>query len=97
MAKVSIVVATRNNEAIIEKCLDHIYAQKFKDFTCYIVDDGSTDQTLKIIKQEYPKTKIIIYKEPTYKYASFTKYPNTVIHLSHSIQLQIRFGHKVPT
>ena len=63
MAKVSIVVATRNNEAIIKKCLDHIYAQKFKDFTCYVVDDGSTDQTLKIIKQEYPKTKIIECKE----------------------------------
>jgi len=59
MAKVSIVVATKNNEAIIKKCLDHIYDQKFKDFTCYVVDDGSTDKTIEIIKREYPKTEII--------------------------------------
>ena len=58
MARVSIVVTTKNNAAIIRKCLDHIYDQKFKDFICNVADDGSTDKTLQIVKSEYPDTKI---------------------------------------
>ena len=38
MARVSVVVTTKNNAAIIRKCLDHIYDQKFKDFICNVAD-----------------------------------------------------------
>ena len=31
MVRVSIVVVTKNNEAIIRNCLDHVYKQEFKD------------------------------------------------------------------
>ena len=63
MARVSVVVTTKNNAAIIRKCLDHIYDQKFKDFICNVADDGSTDETLQIVKSEYPDTKIFECKE----------------------------------
>ena len=65
MARVSVVVTTKNNAAIIRKCLDHIYDQKFKDFICIFADDGSTDETLQIVKSESPDTKIFECKERT--------------------------------
>ena len=58
MSKVRIVVATKNNETIIQDCLEHIYAQKFKDFLCCVVDDGSTDKTLSIVQRDFPQTKV---------------------------------------
>lgn len=39
----SIIVPVYNVRAFLEKCLDSILAQTFKDFELIIVDDGSTD------------------------------------------------------
>lgn len=50
-AKIGIVVATYNSERTLRECLDSIQAQTFKDFDLYIQDGGSTDGTLKIIKE----------------------------------------------
>lgn len=50
MTKVSIIVPAYNIQKYIFKCLKSIQAQSFKDFECIVVNDGSTDFTLPIIK-----------------------------------------------
>lgn len=46
-----VLTTTYNCEKFIERCLLSIMSQKFKDFTCYITDDMSTDKTVEIVKQ----------------------------------------------
>ena len=46
--KVSVIIAAYNSEKHIEKCLDSIFNQTFKDFEVIVVNDGSTDRTKKV-------------------------------------------------
>ena len=46
-----ILTTSYNCENFIEKSLLSIMSQRFKDFTCYITDDLSTDNTVEIIKK----------------------------------------------
>lgn len=51
MIQVAILLATYNGEKYIEEQLDSIRNQSFKDFKCYIHDDGSKDRTVEICKK----------------------------------------------
>lgn len=46
---VSVVVPVHNGAHCIERCLESIEAQTFKDFEVICVDDGSTDETLGVL------------------------------------------------
>jgi len=46
-----ILTTTYNCETYVEKSLLSIMSQRFRDFTCYITDDMSTDNTVNIIKK----------------------------------------------
>ena len=48
--KFSIIVPIYNVEKYIEKCLQSIKDQTFKNFEVIMVDDGSTDNSNKIMK-----------------------------------------------
>ena len=50
MSTISIVIPCYNVEDKIIRCLQSIKEQSFDDFTCYIIDDGSSDKTASIIK-----------------------------------------------
>ena len=55
--KIAILLASYNGEKYISDQLNSLLRQTFQDYTCYIHDDGSSDQTLEIIKNiisEYP-------------------------------------------
>lgn len=62
----SVIVNTHNSEKTIKKTLNSVLNQSFKDFEVVIVDDYSTDDTLKIlyeIRNKYQKDLIIIELE----------------------------------
>lgn len=62
--KTSIVIAVYNRADFIEKCLAAVLKQTVKNYEIIIVDDGSTDDTLKIVKQfKDPKIKIVCNKQ----------------------------------
>jgi len=57
MPKVSIIVPVYNTEKYIEKCLGSIVNQTYKNIEVIVVNDGSTDNSEKIIKdyvERYP-------------------------------------------
>ena len=62
---ISIIIPCYNQENYIKDCLDSIVAQTFKDYEAIIINDGSTDNSLKVIKpylQKYKNIKLINQK-----------------------------------
>ncbi len=59
MVKVSIIIPIYNSEKYIEKCLNSIIKQTLKDIEIILVNDGSTDKSLSILKSYAKKDKRI--------------------------------------
>ena len=66
MSDVAVLLATYNGEKYIAEQLDSLLNQSFKDFICYIHDDGSKDHTVQICEEyeaRYPdKFKVLKYE-----------------------------------
>lgn len=60
MAKVSVIVPVYNVEEFLPRCLDSLVNQSLEDIEIVIVNDGSTDNSLKICKKYAKKDKRII-------------------------------------
>ena len=58
-SKVGIVILTYNSEKYISKCLESILHNEYKAFTCVVVDNNSTDETVSIVHNKYPNLKSI--------------------------------------
>ncbi|MFN3301845.1 MAG: glycosyltransferase family 2 protein [Patescibacteria group bacterium] len=68
MPKVSIITPTYNGEKFIERAIKSVLWQTFKDWDMIIVDDGSKDRTVEIVKkyaEKDPRIKLIELKENT--------------------------------
>ena len=46
----SVIVPLYNKEAYVRRTLESVIAQTYKDFECIVVDDGSTDNSLEIVR-----------------------------------------------
>ena len=51
MAKISVIVPIYNDDRYLHECLDSIINQTFEDIEIICVNDGSTDESLNILKQ----------------------------------------------
>lgn len=58
--KFSVIIPTYNCGKYISKCLDSIISKKYNNIEIIIVDDGSTDDTFKIVKKYKKHYKKII-------------------------------------
>lgn len=64
--KVSIIVPCYNVEKYVEECLLSIYEQTYKDYEVILINDGSTDNTEKILIKylnKYPNVTQYIYQK----------------------------------
>ena len=59
-AKVNILVATYNGEKYIRELIDSLLAQTYPYITIYVLDDGSTDNTISILKEYEAQNNIHI-------------------------------------
>ena len=57
---ISVIIPAYNVEKYIGDCLESILRQTFSDYQIIVIDDGSTDDTKKIIKQYMSKYPYII-------------------------------------
>lgn len=69
-----IVTTLYNAEKYIEKCISSLIAQTYKEFTCYITDDMSTDRSLELAKaiiKEDPRFILIENKSKLYQTGNY--------------------------
>lgn len=60
---VSIVVLNWNGVSYLSDCLRSIYAQSYTSFEVIVVDNGSTDGSLELLKDHLPNLKLILNGE----------------------------------
>lgn len=60
MAKVSIIIPTYNVEAYLNECMDSVTGQTLKDIEIICINDGSTDNSLDILKSYAQNDKRIV-------------------------------------
>jgi len=65
--RVSVIIAAKNEAERIGSCLDSVLSQTYKDYGVIVVDDGSTDDTPRIVKSYEEKShgKVRIVSSPS--------------------------------
>jgi len=60
---ISILIPFKNTETYIAECLDSILKQTYKNWECIVIDDNSTDSSLKVVERYATKNnRIQLYK-----------------------------------
>ncbi len=57
--RVSIIIVNWNGLAHLPECLDSLMAQTFQDFEVVLVDNGSQDGSLALMRERYPWVKLV--------------------------------------
>jgi GT2 family glycosyltransferase len=60
---IAVVIVTCNSRASIKQCLGSLSSQDHKTYGVVIVDNGSTDDTVDIVRKTYPHVRIIRNRE----------------------------------
>ena len=57
--KAAIIIVNWNGKKFLKNCLEAVFAQEYKNFEVYLVDNGSADESLKFVKDNFPRVKTI--------------------------------------
>lgn len=66
--KFSIIIPNYNSEKYIEKCINSVLSQTYKNFNLIIIDDCSTDNSINIIKKFLDQYNIYFIQNETKRY-----------------------------
>ncbi|WP_322867284.1 glycosyltransferase family 2 protein [Aquicoccus sp. G2-2] len=56
---ISVVIPNWNGERWLPTCLDSLRAQTYTDFRVYVVDNGSIDGSVALMRRDYPEVSIV--------------------------------------
>jgi glycosyltransferase involved in cell wall biosynthesis len=82
MPKVSVILCTYNRAEYLQKCIDSVINQTFKDWELVVVDDGSEDNTFETVDRYVRHNENIRY----------LKHKNRKLALSKNAGIQASFG-----
>ena len=60
---VTVTVTTYNRAGMVTEALDSVLGQTYQNFEVIVVDDGSNDDTGRVIKERYGDRLTYIYQE----------------------------------
>lgn len=61
--KIGIVVCNYNKQDYVVKCLDSLFASTIDDFDVYVVDNASTDESVKMIREQFEGRVTLLVNE----------------------------------
>lgn len=61
MARVSVIIPNWNTRRWLPGCLDGLRAQSYRDFRVIVVDNGSSDDSVAFIRQNYPEVEVLAF------------------------------------
>lgn len=73
---ISVIISNYNYEKYISEALSSVFAQTFQDFEVIVVDDGSTDNSVEVIKEYmdiYPEKITLIEQKNSGQFEAFNK------------------------
>lgn len=56
---IDIIIPNYNGTSLLPTCLDALRAQTRRDFCVVVVDDGSTDDSVALVRRRYPEVQVI--------------------------------------
>jgi len=71
--KISVITVVYNREKVIERCLENLQNQSYKNIQHIVIDGGSTDQTLSIIKNNADANTLVISEKDDGLYDALNK------------------------
>lgn len=57
--KTSVIIPNWNGKDLLRECLNSLTKQTYREVEIIVVDNGSTDQSLEYVKNNFPKVKIV--------------------------------------
>jgi len=63
--KISVIIANLNGEEYLSDCLQSLSSQTFRDFEVIVVDNGSADGSLGLLKKDFPWVGVIALEKNT--------------------------------
>lgn len=61
----SVIIVNWNGREHLPDCLDSLAAQRFREFEAIVVDNGSTDGSVTLIRERYPWVRLVSLAENT--------------------------------
>src|SRR5262249_29893337 len=63
--KVSIIIVNWNGERFLKRCLEALSNQSYGNLEIILVDNGSSDASVRFVRENFPEVKVIALGENT--------------------------------
>ena len=71
---VDVIIPTFNRAHLLQRAIESVLNQTYKEFKLYIVDDGSTDNTLELLKKYQGHPQIVVHTQTNHGVSAARNY-----------------------